>query len=290
MTRLPKTSVPRSPVEIASDVYFLEAGRGVMRSNVYFVRAGSSWVLIDAASAGCASAIRGAAASIFGAYSAASAILLTHCHPDHEGSASELASGWRCPVYAHPEEIPIANSEVTAILEYANPLDRWLILPTLRLLGRTRMEAVIERSSLKDVIRPLDPQSPMPGLPDWELVPAPGHTPGHVAFFRPRDRVLITGDALMTRDLNSLRGLLSARPQVSGPPWYTTWDWTLAKRSAVTLAGLRPLVVAGGHGLPMSGAEAARSARALVARFFDTEDRARLDSDGPRPFTPTRRL
>ncbi len=40
----------------------------------------------------------------------------------------------------------------------------------------------------------------LPGLPDWEAVPTPGHTPGHVAFFRRSDRVLITGDALVTVD------------------------------------------------------------------------------------------
>ncbi len=41
------------PQEIAPDVYCMEVGTGIMRSNVYFVRSGSSWVLIDAASAKC---------------------------------------------------------------------------------------------------------------------------------------------------------------------------------------------------------------------------------------------
>jgi glyoxylase-like metal-dependent hydrolase (beta-lactamase superfamily II) len=147
-------------------------------------------------------------------------------------------------------------------------LDRWLIIPFLRLLGEKRMQALVERSSLEGVIRPLDPHGSVPGLPHWELILTPGHTPGHVAFFRPLGRVLITGDALVTKDLNSLSGALSARPQVAGPPWYTTWDWQQAKRSAVSLAGLRPLVVAGGHGSPMSGPEAAGSARSLLGRWI----------------------
>lgn len=41
--------------EIALGVYCIEAGKGIIRSNVYFVWSGSSWVLIDAASANCPS-------------------------------------------------------------------------------------------------------------------------------------------------------------------------------------------------------------------------------------------
>jgi hypothetical protein len=40
--------------EIAPGVHYLEVGKGITRSNVYFVQSGSSWVLIDAASANCA--------------------------------------------------------------------------------------------------------------------------------------------------------------------------------------------------------------------------------------------
>jgi glyoxylase-like metal-dependent hydrolase (beta-lactamase superfamily II) len=262
-----KPAALSAPLEIASGVFFLEVGRGFMRSNVYFVQSGSSWVLVDAASPGCAPAIRAAAASVFGVDSVPAAILLTHCHPDHDGSARELASLWRCPVYAHPEELPIACGDMGAIERSANPLDRWLILPSLRLLGEKWMQAMVGRSSLEGVVRPLDPHDSVPGLPDWELILTPGHTPGHVAFFRPLDKVLITGDALVTRDLNSLTGALSGRPQVAGPPWYTTWDWKLAKRSAVSLIALRPLVVGGGHGRPMCGPDVVGSARSLLSRW-----------------------
>ncbi|HXX78586.1 MAG TPA: hypothetical protein VEI53_08855, partial [Ktedonobacteraceae bacterium] len=41
------------PQEIAPNVYCIEVGTGIMRSNVYFVRSGSSWVLIDSGSAKC---------------------------------------------------------------------------------------------------------------------------------------------------------------------------------------------------------------------------------------------
>lgn len=52
--------------EIAAGVHTLEVGGGITRSKVYFVRAGSSWVLIDTGSANCSREIQQAADSLFG--------------------------------------------------------------------------------------------------------------------------------------------------------------------------------------------------------------------------------
>jgi glyoxylase-like metal-dependent hydrolase (beta-lactamase superfamily II) len=82
-----------------------------------------------------------------------------------------------------------------------------------------------------------------------------------VSFFRPHDRVLITGDAVVTLRMNSLTGLLLHRPGLSGPPWYTTWNRRAARQSIQRLARLEPIVLAGGHGQPMTGP---RTARALT--------------------------
>jgi glyoxylase-like metal-dependent hydrolase (beta-lactamase superfamily II) len=60
----------------------------------------------------------------------------------------------------------------------------------------------------KEVARIFDPSVPVPGFPDWECIPTPGHTPGHVAFLRISDRVLIAGDAIATVNLNSIWGFL----------------------------------------------------------------------------------
>jgi len=148
--------------------------------------------------------------------------------------------------------------------EYQNPLDRWLIVPLLHVLPRRRVDAMTAAASLARVARRLDPVGPPPGLPDWRCVAAPGHTPGHATFFRGRDRVLIAGDAVLTVNLNSARGLLRGRPGVWGPPWYTTWNWPLAKESVAALARLEPRVLAGGHGRPMTGAGTAACLHALT--------------------------
>lgn len=92
----------------------------------------------------------------------------------------------------------------------------------------------------------------MPGLRGWEWVPTPGHTPGHVAYLRWRDGILLAGGAALTVDLNSVGGLLLGRRRVAGPPWYTTCDWSAAKRSVGVLAELKPGVLLPGHGRPLT--------------------------------------
>jgi glyoxylase-like metal-dependent hydrolase (beta-lactamase superfamily II) len=255
------------PREIAPGVHCLGVGKGLMRSNVYLVRSGSSWALVDAGSAQCGASIREAAESLFGGDSSPVSILLTHDHPDHAGSARELAQLWKCPVWVHPDELPLVLGDVSTFHDYANPLDRWIILPLLRLMGSKRAETMVSQASFKDVARPFDPSAELPGLPDWGAVPTPGHTPGHVAFFRRSDRVLITGDALVTVNLNSVWGPLLMKQRVSGPPWYTTWSWRVAKESVASLARLEPWVLAGGHGTPMAGRGIAGKVRALSERM-----------------------
>jgi glyoxylase-like metal-dependent hydrolase (beta-lactamase superfamily II) len=80
---------------------------------------------------------------------------------------------------------------------------------------RARIEAA---NSITDVVCPLDRKGGVPGLPGWSWVPTPGHTPGHVAYLRPSDKVLIAGDAALTVDLNSVGGVLFGRRRVAGPP------------------------------------------------------------------------
>jgi glyoxylase-like metal-dependent hydrolase (beta-lactamase superfamily II) len=257
-------------------VYCLEVGKGITRSNVYFVRSGSSWALIDTASAKCDRVIQEAAESLFGANTPPAAILLTHDHPDHAGSTRDLARRWGCSVYVHPGELPLVTMDFSTYLstvkKYANPLDTWVILPLLRVMPRWRRESMLSESSFKDVARAFDPGAGVPGLPDWESIPTPGHTPGHVSFFRPGDRVLITGDAVLTVHLNSLWSFLlwgfgRNKQRLSGPPWYTTWSWRAARKSVTSLAQLEPRVLACGHGLPMSGAGTASELRAFADHF-----------------------
>lgn len=270
------------PREIAPGIHWLSVGAGVMRANVYFIRSGGVWALIDAGSAGCAGPIRSAAESLFGPGAPPAAILLTHDHPDHAGAVRDLVMTWGCPAWVHPDELPLTVGDISAVRLYGSPLDRRVVLPLMRLMGSRRAQAMVARSSLKEVVRPLASEGDtlgagpaetgalgtrVPGLQDWEAVHTPGHAPGHVAYFRSEDRVLISGDAVVTLDLNSIVSLVRKRPVVSGPPWYATWNRRKACASVGLLAGLEPTLIAGGHGIPVAGPAAALGLRALAERL-----------------------
>lgn len=253
------------PREIAPGVYWLQAGTGLLGSNVYFIRSGPSWVLVDAAWPGREKLIRAGAGELFGAGTRPAAILLTHIHPDHSGSARALARAWDAGVYVHPAELPMAAGEY--LPAYANPLDRWLVGPLVSILPARARRRMAAAGSLQDVASALAEGAGVPGLPDWEWVPTPGHTPGHIALYRAAGQVLITGDAVLTVNLNSLPDLLRWRQVAAGPPRFTSWDWAAAVRSVARLAQLEPQVLAPGHGRPMTGPAAAAALHACARRL-----------------------
>ena len=268
-----------APTEIAPGVYLLGPW-GRTQTNAYLVHDGSSWTLVDAGWEHDGPRIQVAVRSLLGPGLTPSAILLTHVHPDHDGSARELAGSWGCPIYVHPAEMPIATGDFAAMGSHAGPLDRWLILPIMRAVGRRRREAILAAGSLAGIVVPLPGDGAIPGMDGWAWVHTPGHTPGHVAYVRTRDRVVLSGDAVLTLEVNSWAGLLCRRQGLSGPPWYTTWDRAAAAASIAGIAGLAPSVLAGGHGLPLAGPGTAAAVQAFAARTSSA-----WNEDAPSPVT-----
>jgi glyoxylase-like metal-dependent hydrolase (beta-lactamase superfamily II) len=253
------------PVEIAPDVFLLGPW-GRTQTNAYLVRAGAAWALVDAGWEGDAARIEAAARTLLGPGAAPAAILLTHDHPDHAGAARALAGAWRCPVYLHPAEVPIADGDFAAMERFAGPLDRWLVLPTMRALGERRRAEILAQGSLAGLFHELEPGGAVAGLDGWEWLATPGHTPGSVSYVRRADRVVLTGDALVTLRVNAPAGFLLGRQGLSGPPWYTTWSPRLAHAAIAAIATLEPAVVGGGHGRPLAGSGTAAAVRAFEAQ------------------------
>jgi hypothetical protein len=96
------------PSEIAPDVFCLGPW-GRTQTNAYLVRAESTWALVDAGWESDAGRIETDARALLGPGVTPSAILLTHDHPDHAGSARVLVETWRCPILLHSAEMPIAR-------------------------------------------------------------------------------------------------------------------------------------------------------------------------------------
>jgi len=227
--------------------------------NVYFVGApGRPWVLVDAGTPGTAGRIQAAARARYGAKARPEAILLTHGHTDHVGSAQALSDAWNVPIYAHPLELPYLTGQ--SKYPPQDPTVGGAMAMISRLIPRNRRD-------LGSRVLPLPGGGVVPGLPDWEWRPTPGHSPGHVSFFRPDDGTLLAGDAFTTVDVDSLPALVTKRPEICRPPAPFTCDWTAAEQSVQLLASLRPLTTGCGHGRPLAGPDVAPDLQRLADNF-----------------------
>jgi len=118
-------------------------------------------------------------------------------------------------------------------------------------------------------LRPLPDDGSVPGMPGWRWIHTPGHSAGHVSFWRQDDRLLIAGDAFITTRQESAYKAVTQEPEMHGPPMYFTPDWQSAKRSVQTLAALSPEIVVTGHGQAMKGAQMRGALNELAQRFDD---------------------
>lgn len=245
--------------EIAPDVAY----KRLAIVNVIFYgkpkAADRGWVLIDTGIPGSAGPILRAAERRFGPGSRPAAILLTHGHFDHRGALADLAMRWDAPVYAHRLELPFLNGTRA----YPPPDPRvgggWM----------SRLSPLYPRGpvDMRKRLREL-PEKGVPGMPGWSVVHTPGHTPGHVSYWRENDQCLIVGDAFITTNQESAYAVAIQRAELHGPPMYYTPDWEQARESVRRLSALEPELVITGHGRAMRGSEL-RGALRLLARDFD---------------------
>lgn len=244
--------------EVAPDV---AAMRHIM-VNVYFIgEPGSSeWTLVDAGLSGAAEPILRAAAKRFGRDSRPKNILLTHGHFDHIGGLRTLARHWGVDILAHSLELPY----LTGRSSYPPPD------PTVGGGAMAWSSFLYPKAptDLTQFVKPLPPDGSVPGLPEWRCLHTPGHSPGHVSFFRERDRTLIAGDAFVTTRQESALSVMRQTPELNGPPAYFTPDWNAARVSVQHLASLNPEAVGTGHGIPLRG-ERMRQELHQLANGFD---------------------
>jgi hydroxyacylglutathione hydrolase len=153
-------------------------------------------------------------------------LTLTHCHPDHQGTAALVCRRLGIPLACHEADVPFAEGKRPMVP------DNW----QLRLGCRWWAGPP---HPVGRVLREGDQ------LGNFRVVHAPGHTPGHIILFRDADRVAVAGDLLA--NMNFLTG----RPGLREPPWFFSVDPAENRRSVRLLASLRPRVTCFGHGPPL---------------------------------------
>jgi glyoxylase-like metal-dependent hydrolase (beta-lactamase superfamily II) len=185
-------------------------------------------------------------------------IVLTHGHFDHVSAAEALADHWDVPILAHELEAPYLQGA----REYP--------APNVSVGGglMTLLSPLLPRGpvNLGARLRTFTSETTLAAMPGWDVIHTPGHTPGHVSLFRPRDGTLIVGDAFCTTKPESFfEAAVVQHPELHGPPGYFTWNPQIAQQSIRKLAGLNPRVVAPGHGKPLAGAQIPHALGELAA-------------------------
>lgn len=108
-------------------------------------------------------------------------VVITHGHPDHAGSARELAEAG-VPIFIHPAD-------------GASLRTTWADLARRPTRGRLFAAMTPEPAAFQ----PIEDGDVLPILGGLRVIHTPGHTPGSVCLYGARDRVLFVGDTLQRR-------------------------------------------------------------------------------------------
>jgi hydroxyacylglutathione hydrolase len=206
--------------QLAEDVHQLR-GWPPNAINVYLV----GDVLIDA---GTRRAERRITRQIAGRPVAAHA--LTHAHPDHQGSSHAICERLGIPLWCGQGDVPAIETPGGVV---GSGPQTWA----------TFVQRRFWVGPAHPVARALVEGDEVAG---FTVLETPGHSPGHVAYWRESDRVLIAGDVLTNVNL------MTGRPGLHEPLAAFTPDPSRNRASARRLAELTPRLTCFGHGPPLS--------------------------------------
>jgi hydroxyacylglutathione hydrolase len=211
--------------QLADDLYLL---RGFPPNAINVYLAGD--VLIDAATR---QGVRRVLRELRGRTLSAHA--LTHAHADHQGASHAVCTELGIPYWVGEADVEAAEGGPEAISRRQRP----------GLLNR------VQKRFWTGPAHPVD-RALREGdtVGEFAVLEVPGHAPGHVAYWRERDRVLILGDVVNTMNL------MTGRKGLQEPPAVFTPDPVRNRASIRRLAELRPALVCAGHGPPLRDPDA----------------------------------
>jgi hydroxyacylglutathione hydrolase len=154
---------------------------------------------------------------------------LTHAHADHQGASKEVCDRLGIPFWVGTADADSAE-DPQLILERQpdHPINR-VFFATMAGPGR-RVDRQLREGD---------------ELAGFTVLEVPGHSAGHIAFWRESDRALMLGDVLNNMDVfTGIRGLRE-------PKRVFTPDPARNRESARKLAALEPSLACFGHGPPL---------------------------------------
>ena len=159
---------------------------------------------------------------------------LTHAHPDHQGASHEVCTTLGIPFWVGARDADAA--EDPRLIQERQP--------------DTRLNRVISRfwtGPGHPVDRRLREGDQVAA---FTVLDVPGHSAGHVAYWRESDRTLVLGDVLNNMDI------VTGRRGLHEPKRFFTPDPARNRESIRRVAALEPALVCFGHGPPLRDAAA----------------------------------
>jgi glyoxylase-like metal-dependent hydrolase (beta-lactamase superfamily II) len=223
--------------QVADGTYLVRGSN----TNWVILAEGDEVTLIDTGYPGDRRRLLDSLAAVGASPEAVTAVLITHAHNDHLGSAEYLRAGYGTPVLLHEAEVPHARREFLHQVSIGRVLrNGWRpgVLPWAAHVVRAGGTA---HNPVADPLPfPRTGALDLPGRP--VPVHTPGHTRGHCAYHLPHAGAVITGDALVTGHPTS---------RVRGPqllPVMFDHERARAVDSLDVLAGLDGDLLLPGHG------------------------------------------
>jgi hydroxyacylglutathione hydrolase len=153
---------------------------------------------------------------------------LTHAHPDHQGASHEVCETLAIPLWCGEGDADVMERGGIRARQPRHPIntlyDRMWTGPP---------HPVARRLCEGDEVA------------GFSVLETPGHSAGHVAYWRERDRVLIVGDVLTNMNVDT------GVPGLHEPKARFTPDPARNRVSIRRVAALEPELVCFGHGRPL---------------------------------------
>jgi glyoxylase-like metal-dependent hydrolase (beta-lactamase superfamily II) len=211
-----------------------------------------------------------------------SQIVVTHVHPDHYGLAGKIKSLFGATIYFHHLEKDFIETRYVNMEELIQELGQWLQrngVPPERL-------ADLKQASLPMLkfVTPTMPDTTLYGGEtitcgdfNFEVMPTPGHAPGHVCLYEPDKKILFSGDHI----LPTITPHVGLHPQSGPNPLGDYLD------SLERLKKLEVKLVLPGHEQPFTEFRERIEGISLHHKLRNAEILAALDSDTKTAFELT---